>query len=458
MNGKGITRRTFLAGAAAGIAGCATFKKAPGKISTRSPIEKMNVAGIGVGGKGMSDINSAFVEAGNVVALCDVDENQAAKAFEKWPNVPRYKDFRKMLEKEKSIDACTISTPDHTHAVAAVYAMALGKHVYVQKPLTHSIYEARVLRDTARKYNVATQMGNQGHSDNDVRELCELIWDDAIGDITEVHCWTDRPIWPQGIPEPLPEEPIPPHVDWDLWVGPAPMRPYNKGYCPFNWRGWWDFGCGALGDMACHIMDPANWALQLGVPISVECVQQEGNNEQTAPLKSVLKYEFPARKFREKYRQAKWRKRTLPPVTLYWHDGKLLPPRPEGVAENVKLGDGSNGTIFIGKNGVLTCGCYGGNPRFLPEEMGKDYKRPDPYIPRVGNSYKDWIQAAKGGVPACSNFDYAAPFTEVVLLGNLAIRSGKKIEWDSENMRVTNVQEANRFVKRQYREGWTLTT
>ncbi|MCC6487010.1 MAG: Gfo/Idh/MocA family oxidoreductase, partial [Candidatus Hydrogenedentes bacterium] len=254
---KKISRRMFLAGSAAAVAaGCASTGKAPGKLSSRSPNEKLNVAGIGVGGKGASDVDGASKHA-NIVALCDVDLDQGRASFERMPDVPRFQDYRKMLDKMgKDIDACTVSTPDHMHAMIAMHCIKMGKHVYVQKPLTKDIYEARMLTEAARQYKVATQMGNQGHCEDGVRQFCEILWSGEIGQVHEAHTWTNRPIWPQGIPEPLPAEKVPPTLDWDLWLGGAPERPYNKGYCPFKWRGWWDFGCGALGDMACHIMDP----------------------------------------------------------------------------------------------------------------------------------------------------------------------------------------------------------
>jgi len=444
MKSRRFTRRTFLMGAAMAAAGCATgsriAKAAP------SPNEKLNIAGIGVGGKGTSDIWPC--RGHNVVALCDVDDVRAAESIRNFPNATYYKDFRVMLEKE-NIDAVTISTPDHTHAVAAMAAMQLGIHVYVQKPLTHTVAEARMLTEAARRYGVATQMGNQGHADEGVRQLCEVIWSGALGDITEVHCWTDRPIWPQGLVDPLAAEEVPAHMDWDLWLGPAPYRDYNAGYAPFAWRGWWDFGCGALGDMACHIMDPAYWALHLGAPTSVECVRQEGNTAQSAPTKSVIRYDFPEREADG---------RTWPAVTFYWYDGGELPERPEGIPAEEKLGDGDNGTLFIGSKGFMSCGTYGGNPRLHPEAENAAVVIPEPYIERVPDNspYEDWFRACMGGPAACSNFDYSGPFSEIVLLGNIALRTGQRIEWDAANMQVTNLPEANALLTRDNREGWKI--
>jgi predicted dehydrogenase len=443
MKTSTLSRRSFLlSGTALVAAGNILARTSSISRSRHKPLnEKLNIAAIGAGGKGASDIDGCSSE--NIVALCDTDWKNAAKTFQKYPNAKQYKDFRAMFDKEKGIDAVTISTPDHTHAIAAMAAMERGIHVYVQKPLTHTIYETRRLTEAARKYGVATQMGNQGHSGEGVRQLCEIIWSGTIGNVREVHAWTDRPLWPQGIAAALPAEPVPDTFDWDVWLGPAPVRPYNSGYAPFKWRGWWDFGCGALGDMACHILDPANWALQLRYPISVECLKQEGKTDQTYPTRSIIRYEFPARG-------------SMPPVTIYWYDGGELPPRPKAIADNVKLGDGDNGSLFIGDKGIATTGTYGDGTRLLPDELMKDYKLPEPILSRSPGHYRDWIRACKGGGPACSNFDYAGPLTEWVVLGNLAVRYPGKLLWDGEKMKVTNNSEANKWVKGTYRKGWHI--
>jgi len=448
MSKDTISRRTFFFGSALMAAGAATAAKSKLPFGRRkiAANEKLHLAAIGAGGKGHSDISGAR-DAGdnNVVALCDVDWERAAGTFEENPKATKYKDFRVMLEKEyHNIDAVTISTPDHMHAPAAIAAMELGKHVYVQKPLTHNIYEARRLKELAAHYGVATQMGNQGHSGEGVRRLCEWIWSGVIGNVTEAHIWTNRPIWPQAIPRPKRVDPIPETLDWDLWLGVAPERPYNHAYAPFKWRGWWDFGCGALGDMACHIMDPAYTTLKLKYPTSVEAVS-EGNNDETAPKWAVITYQFPARG-------------DLPPVKLVWYDGEKLPPRPEGVKEDEKLGDGDNGTLFVGDKGMLACGCYGGGPTLIPRERMKDFDRPDKTIPNSTGHYQEWIDACKGIEPAeggwRGGFDYAGPFTEMVHLGNVAVRAGCPIEYDAENMKITNAREANKYLKRKYRSGW----
>ncbi len=451
MERNQISRRVFIGGvaatAAAGYALGAT--RSLKRMGYKSPNEKLNIAAIGCGGKGASDIDGCRSE--NIVALCDADWATAKKTFEKYPNAKRYKDYREMLAKEKNIDAVIVSTPDHFHAVAAMAAIKLGKHVYVQKPLTHTIYEARMLTEAARKYGVMTQMGNQGHCSEGIRLCCEMIWSDMIGEVKEVHAWTNRPIWPQGIKERLPEEPIPETMAWDIWLGPAPYRPYNKGYAPFNWRGWWDFGCGALGDMACHVLDAADWALQLQAPVSVECVSQEGGTAECAPIKSVIKFEFPARS-------------TMPPVTLYWYDGGNMPPRPKGLDENVRLGDlrgPQNGSLFVGANGFITTGTYANNTRLVPDDLMKDFKAPDQVIPRSAQagsatSQREWVYACKTGTPASSNFDVSGPFTEWVLLGNIALRVPGKLMWNSARMEFTNNSTANEYVRTKYRKGWKL--
>jgi predicted dehydrogenase len=443
------TRRAFLAAAtttAAALGACATkpntARVVPGK---ESPNEKLRIAAIGAGGKGTEDVMSCKQE--DIVALCDPDWNNTGETFYRFPNAKKFKDYRQMFDQiGKEFDACTISTPDHTHAPAAYMAMKHGKHVYVQKPLTHTILEARLLERTANETKVKTQMGNQGHCGNGVRELCEMLWAGAIGDVKEAHIWTNRPIWPQGIADPLPEQPVPETMDWDVWIGTAPMRPFNKGYAPFKWRGWWDFGCGAIGDMACHIVDPAFWSLKLmeAPNFSVEVLQIEGLTKQCAPTKSVIKFTFPARA-------------GMPPVDVYWYDGGIMPPRPAGIPSGEKLGDGDNGSLFIGTKGMMTSGCYGGESRLVGEGK-KDYKRPDPTLPRIpgGNPYRNWINACKTGEESVSHFAYAVPLTIVANMGNVAVRAGKKIEFDLKNTKITNDPSLNSLLTKEYRKGWEL--
>lgn len=410
----------------------------------KAPGEKLNIAGIGVGGMGFANLKEC--EGENIVALCDVDDAYAAKAFARYPKARRHRDFRRMLEVQKDIDAVVIATPDHTHAVIALAAMSLGKHVYVQKPLARTIGETRLLSAAARRFKVATQMGNQGHSMEGIRLIKEWIDAGAIGPVREVHCWTDRPMgwWPQGVERPR-ETPDPPAtLDWDLWLGPAPARPYHPAYHPFKWRGWWDFGTGALGDMGCHLFDAPFWALDLGHPTSVEATSTPVNGE-TAPLGSMVHYRFPARGVH-------------PPVTLTWYEGGLRPPRPVELEDDRPLGSKNGGLLLVGDTGkIMASEENARNPRLLPETAMTAFRQPPRTIPRIHGSHEqDWIRACKGGPPAGSNFDYAAPLTELVLLGNLALRTGKKLYWDGPNLRVTNVPEANAFVRAEARAGWGL--
>jgi predicted dehydrogenase len=428
-----------------GAAAAMAFTVIPSHIFAQPPSEKLNVASIGAGGMGAGNTRACADAGANIVALCDVDWEKGKEGFSQFPEAKKYKDFRKMLDNEKNIDAVIVATPDHFHTVAAMAAMRRGKHVYVQKPLTRLVSEARALTEAARKYKVVTQMGNQGHSGNGVRDICEWIWDGAIGEIREVHAWTNRPIWPQGIDRPKEVHEIPKTLDWDLWIGPAPMRPYNKCYAPFAWRGWWDFGGGALADMACHVLDPVFWALKLKYPTSVEANCTDVNNE-TFPKASTVHYEFPARE-------------GMPAVKVHWYDGGRLPEKPEALGD-MKIGQAASNVLFIGSKGVLRCGEYGDDPHLFPLSLMKEYKRPPQTLPRIKTSHEgNWLEACKTGGKATSNFDYAGPLTEMVTMGNLAIRPenvGKKLEWDGEKMRVTNDEKANEYVQMHYRDGWSL--
>ena len=439
------------------------------------PSDKLNIAGVGVGGRGAGILNGAYNDgAENIVALCDVDDTRAAGSYKKYSKATRYKDFRVMLEKEKGIDAVMVGTPDHTHAAVALPAMQLGKHVYVEKPLTHNIYEARLLTEAAKKYKVATQMGNQGASGEGVRKIMEWIEAGVIGEVDKVHCWTNRPIWPQGVPTPTGKFDIPDTLDWDLWLGPAKMRDYNPAYLPFKWRGWWDFGTGALGDMGCHIIDPPFRALKLGYPTEVEAsVSQvfvgdfvEAVYSDSCPPATKVHLTFPERE-------------GMPAVEMIWYDGGILPKRPEELEPNEMMGDSDGGVIFEGSRGKIMCGVYGRNPTLLPTKAMDYFSQPKESIPRVPEGHQqNWVKACKEGTPTTSGFEYAGPFTEAVLMGNLAVRSyemkvlkpGKKLGdwapfnypgrkrllWDGPNMKITNFDEANAFVKRDYRKGWEL--
>jgi len=451
--GVRLSRRDFMGTAAAAMA-AVTFvpRHVLGGAGHTPPSEKLNIAGVGIGGMGQNNIHACETE--NIVALCDVDWTYAESVFKKYPNARKWKDYRKMLDEQKDIDAVIVATPDHTHAVVAMAAMQRGKHVYVQKPLTRTVYEARMLTEAARKYKVATQMGNQGHSSEEVRMVCEWIQDGAIGDVHEVHCWTNRPVWPQGLDRPKETPSVPEGLDWDLWIGPSPLRPYHPTYRPFNWRAWIDFGAGARGDMGCHVMDAAFWALKLKYPVSVEASHSyevptmwtRFENKETYPTAEVVHYQFPARE-------------GMVPVKLHWYDGGMLPERPDDLEPGRKIPE--SGSIFVGSKGKIMCGTYSENARIIPETKMRAYTRPAKRIPRIeggpGGHEQDWIRACKGGPAASSNFDYSGPFTETVVMGNLAVLNpGKKLEWDGENMKVTNDEEANAYVRPAFRDGWSL--
>jgi predicted dehydrogenase len=432
---------TLLAGAVpvGGFSSVSSLKH----LGYKSPNEKLNIAAIGAGGKGYSDILGCQTE--NIVAMADPDEKRAAKTFQQFPKVPKYKDFRQMLDKEgRNIDAVTVSTPDHMHGTASMWAMVRGKHVYCQKPLTRTVWEARELTRAAEKYKVATQMGNQGYSNEGARQCCEIVWAGDIGNVTEVHAWTNRPLtyWPQG-PNVVPKEaPVPSTLDWDVWLGVAASRPYSPSYVPHNWRGFPDFGCGAIGDMACHILGTPNMALRLAAPLSVECVKQEGKGKYTFPQKSVIRFDFPARG-------------AMPPVKIFWHDGMDRQPEFEGVPQGELLGDKDvNGSLFIGEKGMVTTGCYGERTRLVPAAKMKDYRLPPPLLTRSPGHYRDWIRACKGGDPACSNFSVAGPFVQWMLLGVIAMKFEGKLQWDAQKMRFTNNNEANKYLKPSFRKGW----
>lgn len=423
----------------------------------KPPSEKLNIAGIGVGGMGANNVRACADE--NLVAFCDVDSHYAAKTFAAFPQAKVYRDFREMLDRQKDIEAVIVATPDHSHATIAMASMRAGKHVYVQKPLTHFVQEARKLTEAARNYKVISQMGSQGHSGDGTRLVCEWIQAGTIGPVRQVHVWTNRPVWPQGVEVERPKDtpPVPEGLDWDLWIGPASFRPYHPAYLPGTWRAWCDFGTGALGDMGCHLLDAPFWALNLKYPSSVEgsisvywhaeWKKTEPLNE-TYPRSSIVRYKFPARG-------------DQPPVEVTWWDGGLIPPRPDGVEPDETLGDSDGGSIFIGDKGVLICGCYGRNPRIYPEEKMHDLPKTPQRIERVPGGLdgheKNWVRACKDGKPPSTPFDYAGPLSEMVLMGNLAVRfPNRQLLWDGEKMEVTNDKDANAFVRRDYREGWAI--
>ena len=471
-NQSSASRRKFIRNTGIAAAG---FFIVPRHVLGRgfvAPSDKLNIAGIGVGGKGESDL-AEFAKSPNVniVALCDVDDRQAAKSRKSFGKAKYYKDYREMLSKEKNgIDAVSISTPDHTHAVATMAAMQLGKHVYTQKPLTHDIYEARMLTEAASKYKVVTQMGNQGGSGDGVRKAKEMYQAGMIGDIVEAHSWTNRPVWPQGLPTPSGTHPIPKELDWDLWLGPAKKIDFNPAYVPFNWRGWWAFGTGALGDMACHMLDPFYRLLPVSYPDSAECsvtniytkMWNAENYADSCPMSSVIHLNFPRTDGKGN-------------VKLSWYDGGILPIRPEELGADEPLGNSDGGLLLVGTKGKMMLDCYGANPRLLPSSRMKE-KMPAPTIKRVTEGhYVQWVNACIAGygkAETSSPFEYAGPLTEGILMGNLAIRSymmqnpdakgqnqypgRKKLLWDAKNMKITNFEPANAFVKVPYREGWKL--
>jgi len=448
MSGKNINRRRFLAGTAMTAAATIVPRHVLGGAGNIAPSEKLNIAGIGVGGMGKS--NMIQLESENIVALCDVDHEYAAETFKRYPKAKVYTDFRKMLDKQKDIDAVMIATPDHTHAVIAAEAMRRKKHVYCQKPLTHDVYESRMLAKMAKETGVTTQMGIQGHSMEGGRLICEWIWDGAIGKVTEVDAWCSLSYYPFGHEwwsskwsrRPKETPPVPATLDWDLWLGPAPERPYHPAYHPGVWRCWWDFGCGMMGDRGAHTLDPVFWALKLGHPTSVEATSLDLNPD-THPVASIVTYQFPARG-------------DLPPVKLTWYDG-LRPPRPAELEDGRQMGNVEGGSLFKGSEGKLVAGVYGEDPRLIPESRMKAYKTPEKTIPRVEGSHEqDWIRACKSGGRAGADFEYSGLLTEVCLLGNVARRVDARIEWDAENMKVTNLPEANKYIRTQYREGWSL--
>jgi predicted dehydrogenase len=436
-----------------------------------APSDKLQIAAIGCGGKGTSDIR-AFFASGNadIAYLCDVDDRQSAPIVKQFDKAKYYKDFREMLDKEhKHIDAVSVSIPDNCHAVAAMAAITLGKHVYVQKPMTHDIYEARMLTETVKRYKVVAQMGNQGASNDGVRLMQEWYNGGLIGDATDIHVWTNRPVWPQGGPVPTSTDAPPPELNWDLWQGPAMDATYHKEYLPFNWRGWWAYGTGALGDMGCHLIDPAFKTVGLGYPTEVECsvatiyskMWNPDFHPEGCPAASVVKMKFPG-------------KTGKPDVTLHWMDGGIQPDRPDELGPDEIMGDGGNGVIITGTKGKMMCGTYSERATLLPTSRMQGLNVPQTIarVPKGADGhYAQWVNACIAGYgknELSSPFDYAGPLTETILMGNLAIRSHifkdangkfpgrKKLLWDAANMKITNFDEANQFVKRNYRQGWSL--
>jgi predicted dehydrogenase len=502
-----ISRRDFVTRAAATTAAVTIVPRHVLGRGQTAPSDRLNIAGVGVGGMGRTNLLNLGLD-NNIVALCDVDwgfagpqwvvsrleadlkreQERVAKGgltpealknsehrvaslrkliAEDVPKQKRYRDFRRMLEEQKDIDAVVVATPDHMHAAVALAAMDLNKHVYVQKPLCWSVDEARKLARKAQQKKVVTQMGNQGHSWDDGRKAVEWVQSGAIGDVTEVHVWTNRPLsyWPQGIPRPEPRRisenmrwnmngvmarlanamgiySVPDDLDWDLFLGPAPTIEYHPVYHPFNWRGWVDWGCGALGDMGAHLLDHAYWALDLGYPTSIETVSTPWEKA-CFPMATKTYYEFPARG-------------SKPPVKLTWYDGGMFPPTPPEFADGEKL-NGEGGAIMVGTKGKVIYNTYGLGARLLPASLQKSVGDPPRTLPRIATSHEvNWSDACKGKGEASTPFEYAAKLTEVMLLGVVALRAGTKIHYDGAEMRVTNSREGNDLLKREYRRGWSL--
>jgi len=501
--GVKLSRRNFIAGTALAATGLMIVPRhVLGGTGFTAPSDRLNIAGIGVGGMGGQNMLALAGE--NIVALCDVDWGYTDRSFQKmfaglnetqarldraktpaerkklqekieltkllsrkYGSIKRHTDFRRMLEQQKDIDAVVIATPDHLHATIASTAMSLGKHVYVQKPLTWSIHEARELARKAKENpRLVTQMGNQGHSTDDARLINEYIAADAIGEVREVHAWTNRPLayWPQGIPRPRPVQqpdaaswdmdavmarlanamagnyPKPQGLEWDLFLGPGPVVEYHPLYHPFNWRGWVDWGVGAIGDMGAHLIDSPFWSLNLGLPTSVETVSTPFNNE-SYPMATMTYFDFLARG-------------SMPPVRLTWYDGALLPPGLEAMGAG-QMKDG--GVLYVGTKGKLIHETYGDNPRLLPQSLHDSVGTPPQKFARIKTSHEmNWVDACKGKTEASSPFSYAAQLTEIMLLGVVALRAGHRIEYDAQNMRITNLADANQFLRRDYRAGWTL--
>jgi predicted dehydrogenase len=446
------TRREFLKHGTllAGAVGAATIvpRHVLGGPRNIPPSEKMNIACVGVAGMGSQNLMNLQTE--NIVALCDVDPVHAAPVFKRYPKANVYADFRVMLDRQSDIDGLLVATPDHTHAVVSMAAIRAGKHVYCQKPLTHTVYEARMLAKAAKEAKITTQMGIQGHSGEGIRLICEWIWAGLIGEVREVDAWCSlsyypwghkswSPAWPGRRPVEMP--PVPAGLDWDLWIGPAPMRPYHRVYHPESWRAFWDFGNGMMGDRGAHSLDPIYWAMKLTPPESIEATSC-GNTAEVHPLSAIVSFRFPARE-------------GLPPLKLTWYEG-TRPPRPDDLEDGRQLPD-EGGVLFKGSKATILCGVYGQSPRIIPEAKMREAKLPAKTIPRIHGSHEqDWVRACKAGRQAGADFSYSGPLTEICLLGNIATRVDGRIVWDAENLKITNLPAANQYVHKEYRKGWTL--
>lgn len=467
MNFMKTSRRHFLRTTASAVTAF-TFvpRHVLGGAKFVAPSAKVNIAIVGAGGQGRTNVRELFkLDDAQIIAVADPHEQSDLAAFyfrgfagrkpvsaeiqkhhsAKNPNhrVAEYEDFRVMLEKEKSIDAILCATPDHLHAYVSVLSMRAGKHVYCEKPLTHNVWEARRVAQVAKETGVATQMGNQGHSADGIRETCEWIWAGAIGAVREIHVWVGSGRWnKQLLGRPAETPSVPAGLNWDLWLGPRENRPYHSAYVPVAWRDFWAFGCGTLGDFGCHDFDSSCWALDLHAPTSVEARPAGTMNADIAPHGEICYYHFGPRG-------------NQPAVKLTWYGGGLKPPAPKELPRGTPLPD--RGVLFVGDHGLMLCGGAGGKPRLLPEEKDKSYQRPTQSLPRSKGHHRDWLDACKGGHAAGSNFEYGARLTEIVLLGVASLRLGRKLDWDAANLKAAGAPEADAVFKENYRNGWQLT-
>jgi predicted dehydrogenase len=448
-----MTRRAALPAAAAALV---VPRHVLGGRGYQAPSDTLRIAGVGVGGMGRRYIQAC--ESERIVALCDVDHGFAAKVFARYPKAAVYRDYRRLFEKEKDFDAVIVATPDHNHALMLMSALRLRKHVYCAKPLTHTLYEARTVANAAREAKVATQLSVQTSASDEAQATAELLLSGAIGAVQEVHVWCDHPIYPAGVQRPKDTPAVPKDMDWDLWIGPAPYRPYHRAYHPWIWRSWWDFGTGTVGDMTCHALHVFFEALEMGAPSSVEGSRNKmhgglfemlpDGNEILPPLvatpetesyATMVTWDFPARG-------------AHPPLRMHWYDGGLRPHRPV----ELRAAMPGSGLLFVGTKGKMLTGYSGGKPLLLPQGRFRDFQPPPKTLPRSIGHYREWIRAAKGGPPATCNFEVGSRMTEVALLGTLAARTARYLEWDSPNLKITNDADAARLVNPPYRVGWSL--
>jgi predicted dehydrogenase len=468
IQSNGLTRRKFIAATGVAAVGVTLAPRhVLGGPRHVPPSEKINLAIIGCGGQGQTNVRALLNQPDvQIIAIADPIEFHDLHGFYYQSNAGRlplkqeiekhygekggsskvadYEDFRAMLEKEKAIDAILCATPDHQHAYVSVTAMRLGKHVYCEKPLTHNVWEARQVARVAKETGVATQLGNQGHSGDHIRTTCEMIWAGVIGDVREVHAWTNASRWNRGLAAGRPaEQPVPKGVNWDLWLGVREKRPYSSAYSPVAWRDFWDFGTAPIGDFFCHNFDPACWALDLREPLSIEAHGAGGVDNYIAPVGGLYTYEFGPRG-------------KMPPLRFTWYDGGLMPPRPDVMEVDDQLGANGNGILFVGDKGLLTCPGWAGRPTLLPGARDAEYKRPPQTLRRGKGHHRDWLDAIKGGEESSANFQYGAGVTEIGLLGLVAMRVGKKMHWDAKAMKATNAPEADKYLKESYRPGWEV--